>query len=179
MGDNLPIVGILGAVSLLLLVTAGLALTGVFGFVGGSSDAVSTETAIGGPATETAADGTASPDETATPPFSLETGTVEHCGALCRNVTSTVTNRQSTAAADVTVTTRLYPGNDTGGAVLYQGVERVGRLEAGGSYTATRRIELELSDAMEIQEAGGWVTIRTTVQSDDRRLVVTDRQQVV
>ncbi len=168
MADDWPVVALLAAVGVLLLVTAGVVLTGVFGLFGSGGAGVATES----PAVPTT--------EPATPrqPFTLETRAVEECGMLCRNVTSTVTNEQSTVARDVTVRTRLYAGNDTGGEVRWEGTERVARLGAGETYETTQRVELPLEAALAIRDAGGWVTIRTTVETADRSVTVTDRREV-
>jgi hypothetical protein len=173
MAEDWPVVGLLAAVGVLLLVTAGVALTGAFGLAG--SDATSVAPAT--PSTPT--DAPTEPRTTAGPPFTLETRGVEECGVLCRNVTSTVTNEQSRAAHEVTIETRLYAGNDTDGQVRWERFEPVGRIDAGGSYRATRRVELPLEDALAIREADGWVTIRTTVDSAGQSVTVTDRQDVI
>jgi hypothetical protein len=93
-------------------------------------------------------------------------------------VTSTVTNRGETTAEDVTVYTRVYAGRGTDGGVIWEGSERVGTLDAGASYTATRRVELSFTDAIAIQRNDGWVTVQTTVRTADRTLTLTDQRQV-
>jgi len=174
MADDWPVAGLLAVVGVLLLVTAGIALTGVFGFFGSDGTGVSTESG-----TPTAVDmSTSKTGGTAGGLFTLETRDVETCGMLCRNVTSTVTNEQPTAARDVTIETRLYVGNDTDGSVRWTQVERIGYIGAGESYWATHRVELALEDALDIQDAGGWVTIRTTVESANRTVTVTERSEV-
>lgn len=175
MADDRPVVVILAAVGVLLLVTAGVALTGVFGLFGGGTE-VPTESPAVPTSSATAPTET---EATATQPFTLDTREVESCGILCRNVTSTVTNEQSTAARDVTIHTRLYAGNDTDGEVRWQGTERVDRIGPGETYVATQRVELPLEDALAIRDADGWVTIRTTVETADRSVTVTDRREVV
>lgn len=163
---------LLGALCLLLLASAGVALTDAFGIVGTDSTAA--------PATPTAgSDAAAAGTVTSVrPAFSLTTRDIEECGMLCRNVTSTLTNEQETAARNVTIRTRLYAGNDTDSAVRWRRAERVGTLDAGENYTVTREIALSLDTALAIRDANGWVTIRTTVTSDDRTVTVTDRRQV-
>jgi len=90
-----------------------------------------------------------------------------------------VTNQQPTPASNVTVVTSLYAGNHTDGDVLWQRTEQVGTLEPSESYTANRRVELTLEEALSIREADGWVTIRTTVDSAGRTADFTDREQVI
>lgn len=165
MAGRLSVVAVLGVVTLLLVVTAGAALTGVFGIVGTDGAA---GTAGDRPVTETSGE----------LPFDLAIQSVEACGTLCRNVTSTVTNEQSVTAENVTVRTRLYAGNDTDGEVRWRGVEQVGTLEPGATRTVTRRVSLSLDAALAIRDAGGWVTIRTTVESDDATVTVIDRRDV-
>jgi len=97
---------------------------------------------------------------------------------LCRNVTSTVTNEQSTAAREVTIHTRLYAGNHTDAEVRWEATERVDRIDAGETYRTTRQVELPLEAALAIREADGWVTIRTTVETTDQSVTVTDRREV-
>jgi len=175
MPEDWPVVALLAAVGVLLLVTAGVVLTGVFGLFGPGGEGVATEspavpTASATPATETRG--------TPPQPFTLETRAVETCGMLCRNVTSTVTNEQPTVARDVTVRTRLYAGNDTDGEVRWVGTERMARLGPGETYQTTQRVELPLEAALAIREADGWVTIRTTVETADRSVTITDRRDV-
>lgn len=175
MADDWPVVGLLAAVGVLLLVTAGVALTGVVGLFGSGGTGVATEAAAVPTPTETP------PAERATPasqPFTLDTREVEPCGMLCRNVTSTVTNEQATAARDVTIRTRLYAGNDTGGEVRWRGIERVDSIGAGETYSTSQRVELSLEAALAIRDADGWVTIHTTVETIDRSVTVTDRRDV-
>ena len=174
MTDDWPAVGLLAAVGVLLLVTAGVTLPGVFGLVGGGGAGVATESPV-----PTPSDAAPETRTNASQPFTLETRAVEHCGMLCRNVTSAVTNeQQSTAARDATIHTRLYVGNDTDGEVRWRRTERMGRIDAGETYQATRWVELSLEAALAIREAGGWVTIRTTVDSADQSVTVTERREV-
>jgi hypothetical protein len=169
MPDDWPVVGLLAAVGVLLLVTAGVALTGAVGFFGGGeTDAVTESPTVPTPSDTPTTDGQ---------PFTLDTRGVEACGMLCRNVTSTVTNEQSTVARDVTIHTRLYAGIDTEGEVRWEATERVDRLGPGETYSTTQRVELPLEDALAIRDADGWVTIRTTVESANQSVTVTDRRE--
>jgi len=111
-------------------------------------------------------------------PFTLTVDRIENCGNTCRDVTTTLTNEQSTAAENVTVYTRIFAGNGTDGDVVWQGVEAVGRLDAGESVTATERIELSYTDGLTVRQHDGWVTIQTTIQSDGETVTVTKRRQV-
>ena len=115
---------------------------------------------------------------TAGPPFSVRVDSIESCGDTCRDVTTTLTNRRSDAASNVTVYTRIYAGNGTDGEVLWEGVESVGDLEGGESHTATRRVELSLAAGYTVREADGWITVRTTVTSDEETITVTEQRQL-
>ncbi|KAA9399123.1 hypothetical protein Har1130_13030 [Haloarcula sp. CBA1130] len=113
-----------------------------------------------------------------TPPFTFTVDAIEECGQTCRDVTSTLTNQQNSTAEDVTVYTRIYAGNSTDGDVVWEGSEDVGTLEVGGSYTTTRRVDLSFGDAFAIERAGGWITVRTTVETADRAVSLTDQRKV-
>ncbi|WP_424002437.1 hypothetical protein ACOZ4I_01815 [Haloarcula salina] len=112
------------------------------------------------------------------PPFSFAVDAIESCGRTCRDVTSTLTNRQDRTARNVTVTTRIYAGNDTGGEPVWSGSEPVGTLDGDDTYTATRRVELSYRDGFAIQRAGGWITVQTTVTTADRTVTLTDQRNV-
>jgi hypothetical protein len=111
------------------------------------------------------------------PAFAFAIDRIEECGRSCRDVTSTLTN-DGADATDVTVYTRIYVGNGTDGDVIWEGNERVGDLGAGESYTTTERVELSLVDAVVVESAGGWITVQTTVQSDETTVTFTQRRQV-
>lgn len=172
-----------GVVALLLAGVAGAFITGFGPAPGGSGDDVeSFPTETGTAATESPTSGSTSGGETtattATPPFGFTIDSIEQCGRTCRDVTSTLTNQQETTAEDVTVYTRIYVGNGTDGDVAWGGSEPVGTLESGESYTATRRVELSYSDALAVEQNGGWVTVQTTVQTSEQTLTFTEQRQV-
>lgn len=175
MADDRPVVALLAVVGALLLLTAGVALTGIFGLFDGGGTGTGTESPTVPTPNETTPAAAGAAD---TQPFTLDTREVESCGMLCRNVTSTVTNEQATAARNVTVRTRLYAGNDTDNQVRWEGTERVDRIGPGETYVTTQQVELLLNDALAIRDADGWVTIRTTVDSTDRSVTITDRREV-
>jgi len=111
-------------------------------------------------------------------PFAFTVDSIEECGQTCRDVTSTLTNQQNSTADDITVYTRIYAGNSTGGDVVWEGSEDVGTLEADGSYTTTRRVDLSFGDAYAIEQANGWITIRTTVETADQTVTLSDQRKV-
>ena len=133
------------------------------------------------PAADGTADGGSTAIPTATsPPFAFTIDRIEECGLTCRDVTATLHNNQETAATGVTVYSRIYAGRDStaSDALVWEGKQDVGTLEAGAAYTSTRQVELSLQDAQKIDQAGGWITIVTTVQSDERTVTFRDSEQV-
>lgn len=123
----------------------------------------------GGDGTETTTD---------EPAFTVVADNTEECGRTCRDVTSTVTNRQNATAENVTVSTQIYAGKEGNGKQVWQGSADVGTLAVGESHTATKRIELGFGDAVAVKGAGGWVTIETTVESADETVTLTERRDV-
>jgi len=167
------------AVALLLAGVGGAFVAGIGPFQAESSGDDPSEYPTATPeATETdtgGSDGGAA----STPPFAFTVDAIEECSRTCRDVTSTLTNQQNSTAADITVYTRIYAGNSTdGGAVVWEGSEDVGTLEAEGSYTTTRRVDLSFGDAYAIDQADGWITIRTTVETADRTVTLSDQRKV-
>lgn len=176
---------------LLVVLTVGVVAAGALGFaaVGPApddgdlgDDEFPTATAApddgssssGGESTATA--GTATP---VAAPFAVTVDDVENCGTTCRDVTVSLTNRQADDATGVDVYTRVFAGNSTDEAdLVWSGQESVGRLDAGATHTTTRRVELSYSEALAVQDADGWVTVQTTVQTDDRTVTFSERRQV-
>lgn len=112
-------------------------------------------------------------------PFTLTINRIEECGQTCRDVTSTVTNQQETDASGVTVYSRIFVGNSTDtDDVVWQGNEEIGDLPGGESYQTTRRVKLSYSEAFAVQQADGWITIQTTIQTDQQTLTYTQRRDV-
>jgi len=140
----------------------------------GTSGAATARTGVSATATANSTDiQTPVPD-----PFEVQIGRIESCGRFCRDITASLTNRQSTAATNVVVTTRLYPGNRTDGRPVWTGEVAVGRLGPGATATTSERVELSVFDAVAVSDAGGWVTVSTTIRSDRRTVTVTERRQV-
>ncbi|SFR89274.1 hypothetical protein SAMN05216559_0603 [Halomicrobium zhouii] len=118
-------------------------------------------------------------DETTDEPaFTVVADNTEKCGRTCRDVMSTVTNQQNATAEDVTVSTQIFAGKEGNGRQVWQGSADVGTLAGGESHTATKRIELGFGDAVAVTGAGGWVTIETTVESDEETVTITERRDV-
>jgi len=138
------------------------------GGTGGSTTDGSTTDGAGGATTTTAPE----------PAFRTEVDRIENCGRTCRDVTGTVTNDGDAEATDVTVYTRIFAGNGTDGDVVWEGKREIGTLEAGASTTATQRVELSYTEALAVQQADGWITVQTTVQSDEKTVTGTERRDV-
>lgn len=193
MNDKLLAVG--GVVILLMAGVVGAFVTG-FGPASGGESESDGETFPTETPSSTGSDGERSDDEngdggssggrtgdatttaTDTPPFTFVIENIEECGQTCRDVTSTVTNRQDATAEDVTVHTRIYAGNGTDGDQVWQGSEDVGTLDAGESHTATKRVELSYSDGFKIEQNDGWITVQTAVETADRTVTFTEQRQV-
>ncbi|MGM0399540.1 MAG: hypothetical protein ACQEQY_11210 [Halobacteriota archaeon] len=117
---------------------------------------------------------------TQTQPFTFSIGDIEECGMTCRDVTATLTNEQDDDATGVTVYTRVFAGEDSTEEtdIVWEGSEDVGTLGAGEAHTTTRRVELSLLDARKIDQRDGWITIVTTVQTNDQTVTFQDSEQV-
>lgn len=169
------------AVAALLLVASGAALLAGVVPLPGDADVGETPrptATVGGGATATPGGATATPGS-ADVQFRLDIRNVEECGTTCRDVTSTLTNVGTASASNVVVRTRLYAGNSTDESDrIWEGSEDVGTLDAGGSHTTTKRVTLSTSEAFAVQQADGWVTIRTTIRSDQRTVTITERRDV-
>lgn len=126
------------------------------------------------------ADGGAEPSSTAQRPFSLTIDDIEECGQTCRDVTATLHNNQDEAATGVTVFTRVFAGEDNTAEddLVWEGRAEVGTIDAGASHTTTRRVELSFQEAWKIDQHDGWITIVTTVQTDERTVTFRDSEQV-
>jgi len=163
----------LGGVFVVLVVASALGAavyTGVGPAPGGDSD----ETIEEFPSDDDAG----SADETDA--FSFEIDEIEECGQTCRDVTATLENDQDESASDVTVYTRIYAGADSTDTddLVWKGSEPVGDMETDSDHTTTERVELSLQDARKIDQADGWITVVTTVQSDDTTITFQDNRQV-
>ena len=113
-------------------------------------------------------------------PFSFVIDEIEECGETCRDVTATVDNNQDEAATDVTVYIRIFAGQDNTNTddIVWEGTEDAGNMAAGADHTTTERVELSLQDARKIDQEDGWITILTTVESDDTTVTFQDSERV-
>lgn len=125
-------------------------------------------------------DGSVTTTSSDTPPFTFTIDDIEDCGSTCRDVTATLDNNQNDTATDVTVYTRIFSGenNTETDDMVWEGKEEAGDMEPGESYTTTKRVELSLQEARQVDQANGWITILTTVQSDETTVTFQDSKQV-
>lgn len=114
------------------------------------------------------------------PPFSFVVDEIEECGQTCRDVTATLHNDMNQSASDVTVYTRIYAGQDNTdeGDLVWEGTDDVGTLNAESSHTTTKRVELSLQEARTVDQNNGWITIVTTIESDETTVTFKDSEQV-
>lgn len=171
-----------GGVLLLLFLVVGLGAAFYYG-VGPAPGGTDSGEELTDFPTATPSDGESSDggsDATETPPFSFTIDEIEECGQTCRDVTATLSNNQDETATGVTVFTRVFAGEDTidTADLVWEGKEDVGTLEAGADHTTTRRVELSLQEARKIDQNDGWITILTTVQTDETTVTFQDSQQV-
>jgi hypothetical protein len=134
------------------------------------------------PSSTTGVSGDAADSTTGTtrpPPFGFVITETEPCGQTCRDVTVALTNNRASTATNVTVSTRIFAGNETAdGSRVWEGQEAVGTLAAGETVTSTRRVELGFGGALAVRNNDGWVTIETTVSSEEETTTFTRTDQV-
>lgn len=170
-----------------LLAAGGVAFVTGIGPAPGGSDAggsevesfpTATATPSGGGSGSSVASGGTTTSTANSPAFAFAIRDVEECGQTCRDVTSTLTNEGDARATGVVVYTRVFVGNGTDGDVVWSGKERVGALAAGEDYTTTRRVDLSYSEGLAVRSADGWITIQTTVESDQKTVTFTQQRDV-
>lgn len=113
-------------------------------------------------------------------PFTFTVDETTECGTTCRDVTATLYNEQNETATGVTTYIRIYAGenNTATDDIVWEGTVDVGTLEGGASHTTTERVELSLQDARKVDQNNGWITIQTTVESDDTIVTFQESKQV-
>ncbi|MDY6818086.1 MAG: hypothetical protein SVG88_05425 [Halobacteriales archaeon] len=179
----------IGLLVVVLILGAGVALVTGIGPAPGSPGDGSIDTPDGSfptatatpTSTTTTTTGSTAGTSTATttgPPLTLTVDRIEQCGRTCRDVTTSLTNRQSHSAEDVVVYSRVFVGNDTDGDVVWSTKHRAGSLAPGETVTTTDRIELSYSAAYAVMEADGWITIQTTIRTADTTLTITKQYNV-
>ncbi|WP_248895933.1 hypothetical protein [Haloplanus halobius] len=174
-------------IGLAIVVVVGAGAAFGLGLVGGADSGTEIEsfptateptaTADGGTNDEASSDTTGTATGPSGPAFEFTVDRIDRCGETCRDVTTTLSN-DGESATGVTVYTRIYAGNGTDGDVVWEGTEAVGSLDAGASHTATKRVELSVTEAYAVRQAGGWITVRTAIESDQKTVVFTERRNV-
>lgn len=179
MNRKYAIGGIIVVVALAVGIGAVL-YTGVGPAPGGQSGDSAGETTEAFPTATESDRVTDSTGTTVGPPFSFTVDSIDECGTTCRDVTATLTNNQDETATSVIVYTRVFAGenNTESSDLVYQGNYEVGTLEAGASITTTERVELSFQEALKIDQNDGWITIQTTVDSNETRVTFQDSDQV-
>ncbi|WP_380678563.1 hypothetical protein [Salinigranum sp. GCM10025319] len=164
-----------------------LVLVGAFALATAPDDdtpeqsAGSDATPVSTPPPTTAASGDSADSTTGTArpaPFGFVITETEPCGQTCRDVTVALTNNRASTATNVSVSTRIFAGNDTDDGQVWEGREDVGTLAAGETVTSTRRVELGFGGALTVRNSDGWVTIETTVSSAEETTTFTRTEQV-
>jgi len=125
-------------------------------------------------------DGESGEAETTTAePFTFTVDETAECGTTCRDVTATLNNERNETATGVTTYTRIYAGENNTDAddVVWEGTVDVGTLDGGASHTTTERVELSLLDARTVNQNDGWITVVTTVESDDATVTFRETRQ--
>lgn len=114
-----------------------------------------------------------------TGPFALDVKKIEKCGTTCRDVTITLTNQQDEQASNVVVYTRIFAGNSTDpDDQVWSGKEQVGTLDAGEQYSATKRVKLSFSEGYAVKQNDGWITVQTTIKTDEQTITFSERRNV-
>ncbi len=115
-----------------------------------------------------------------TPAFTFTIDEITDCGETCRDVTATLENKQQQSATDVTIHTRIFAGADTtaSAAQVWETTEEIGTIAPTGQHTTTKRVNLSIRDALQIDQEGGQVTIVTTVQTATTTTSFKDNRQV-
>ena len=171
---------VIGGVLVVLVVVLGIGAalyTGMGPAPGGDSGEEIEDFPIADDADDGGSEAT-SPDDT--DPFSFTIDTIEECGETCRDVTVTLDNNQNETATNVTVYIRIFAGQDNTHTddIVWEGIEDAGTVEAGEDHTTTERVELSVQDARKIDQENGWITILTTVESDDTTVTFQDSERV-
>lgn len=173
--------GIAAAVVGLLVVGTAVVIAGIAPLDGGQDQVTSTPESTGTVYEDsgTAADSSGDDGRSAGPPYSFTVQSIEKCGQTCRDVTVKLTNERNETATGVTIYTRIYAGNSTDASdKVWEGSREVGTLEAGASTTETQRVQLSVSDAYAVRQNDGWITILTTIESDDVTITFKQRRDV-
>lgn len=173
---------VVGGVVVVLLLAVGIGAAVYYG-VGPAPGGSESEDVSDFPTATATADGSgdSGSDSTAqSSAFLFSIDNIEECGQTCRDVTATLHNEQNETATGVTVYTKVFAGENNTAADdrVWEGKSAVGTVAAGGSHTTTERVELSLMEANKIQQRDGWITILTTVQSDERTVTFRDSEQV-
>ncbi len=125
-------------------------------------------------------DGTPEVDEGEDPPaFTLKITDISECGTTCRDVSVALSNEMEEDATNVTVYTWIYAGQGTDGDQVWSNSRDVGTLSAGDTLESTDRVDVGLGGGNAIRSEDGWITIETTVESDQETVTFVREEQVM
>lgn len=137
---------------------------------GTETDAATTD---GGVGTVTATD---EPEDLALNYRIVEITTINQ---TARNVTVRLTNDGNETATGVAAETVIYAGNTTADdQQIWTGSREVGSVAAGGSVQFSQTVALSLNEALQVEGADGWITVVTTIRTDEGSVTVTQRRNV-
>lgn len=176
-------VAAIGMVVLLVVLSGAVITTGLLGPFEGESGVSDPDTTDGPTDTGTVYEGndggSTGGEDADSPPFSFDVIDITECGQTCRDVTVTLSNTQTETATGVIVYTRIFAGNSTDDDdMVWDGIEEVGTLKANDAVTRTTRVKLGLRDSYRIKRNNGWVTVLTTVESDDITITFKTHEKV-
>lgn len=100
---------------------------------------------------------------------------VAACGSTCRDVTANLHNDGTVDLTNVEVYTTIYAGDQ----IVWVDAERVGTIDAGSTYTTTKRVRVAAGDVLKIHSNGGAVTVKTVLEFDQGSKVVTEQVEVI
>lgn len=100
------------------------------------------------------------------PPITMRIKSINDCGQTCREISARVGNEMEEEATNVTVYTRIYAGNGTDGYRVWASNRRIGKIPGDFAEHTTDRVELGWREVPRVSAQDGWVTIETTVESD-------------
>ncbi|QCJ47301.1 MULTISPECIES: hypothetical protein [Haloprofundus] len=107
-------------------------------------------------------------------PLRFSVGEIEECGTTCRDVTAQVKNTGNESVDEIDVTVRIFADDDE----VWDGSVEVGSVDAAETQEQTIRVELGYLDAMKIKQNDGYITVRTTVTTDEGTFEFEERRKV-
>lgn len=113
------------------------------------------------------------------PAFTTTVKEITKCGQTCSEISAKFTNQMEEDATNVTIYTRIYAGNGTDGDRIWMDNRPVGKIPAETSEHTIDRIELGMFDVPKVSATDGWITIETTVESDQATVTFVSNRKVL